>query len=84
MAAKQHPPEATVYRFFGLIEGRPAFYTVDWHGVESPLRIVAEDERESDVIAELSDWLEATYPYSSSASQRDRSAPSPQPRLRLL
>lgn len=52
-------PEPGVYRFFALIDGRPAYYTIDWHGVESEPRRVDEYETEQEVIDDLADalWL---------------------------
>lgn len=50
-------PDPGVYRFMALIDGCAAFYIVDWHGVESDVRIVEEGETESQVVAELLDVL---------------------------
>lgn len=61
MVAKQIP-EPGVYRFFALIDGRVAFYTIDWHGVESELRVVSDDETEDQVIADMSDTLTSIRP----------------------
>lgn len=63
-----------VYRFFGLIEGRAAFFYIDWRGVEHPLRIVADDETEDEVIAEL-DAAMGPKPSRSRSSLRDRRPP---------
>lgn len=76
-------PESGVYRFPFLIDGRPAFYTVDWHGVESDVRVVGDDERESDVIRELDAFLEATHP-SRRRGGSSRQGASSRPLLRLL
>jgi hypothetical protein len=77
MAAVQKPV-AVVCKFFGLIEGRPAYFCVDWHGVESELTIVAEDETEPEVIERLSDALWVTRPRGKGVGQLQR------PLLRLL
>jgi hypothetical protein len=77
MMAAHKSPEPGVYRFFGLIEGRSAFFYIDWRGVEHPLRIVGEDDTEAGVIAELE---EAMGPRPS----RSRSARPDRPPLFLL
>lgn len=69
--AAQRIAEPGVYRFFALIDGRPAFYVVDWNGIEHELRIVGEDEHEGEVIAELSDEM-GPSPSRSGASPRRR------------
>lgn len=45
--------EPGVYRFFALIDGRPAFFYIDWRGAEHPLRVVERYETEEEVVAEL-------------------------------
>lgn len=78
MAAHATPP-AGVYRTFDL-DDRPAFYTIDWHGVRSEDRIVGEDETIEEVIADLSDALWVVKPRGRGAGAgRER-----QPVLRLL
>ena len=62
MMAAQKKPVAVVCKFFGLIDGRPAYFVVDWHGVESELHVVGEDETEEEVIERLSDALWVTRP----------------------
>lgn len=60
-----------VYRYdVALIDGRPAFYTVDWHGVESDLRVVGEDETVDGVIQDLAEELGAAMPTPAGASGR--------------
>lgn len=78
MMAASRTPEAVVCKFFGLINGRPAFYVVDWHGVESELHVVGEDETEDEVIERLSDALWVTRPRGKGAASVQR------PHLRLL
>lgn len=78
MAARKSP-EPGVYRTFDL-DGQPAFYTVDWHGVRSEDRIVAEDETMEEVIADLSDALWLVRPRGRGAG----GARGRQPVLRLL
>lgn len=73
MAAPKSP-EPGVYRFFGLIEGRAAFFYIDWRGIEHPLRIVQDDETEDEVIAEL-DAAMGSKPSRSRSLQRDRRPP---------
>lgn len=68
-------PEPGVYRYFVLIEGRPAYFITDWKGVEHPVRVVGEDEAEADVIAELDALL---------ARMASRPSRRPAPVLRLL
>lgn len=46
-------PFAVVCKFPFPVEGRPAFYLVDWKGFEHELRVVGEDETEREVIEEL-------------------------------
>lgn len=58
----QEKPEVGVYRCAHLINGSPAYVVVDWHGVESEERLVAEWETEEDVIEELSNALWLTRP----------------------
>ena len=71
----------SVCRYPFTVEGRPAFYVIDWHGVRSELRIVEEDETEDEVIQHLSDALWAVRPRGASEVE----APDQRrPRLRLL
>lgn len=81
MMAAKHMPEAGVYRCFYLIDGRPAYYIVDYHGVEHEDRIVGEGERERDVIDELSEVLWFMNPQRRGGKF---SAASRRPPLRLL
>lgn len=74
--ARKH--EAVVCKFFGLVDGRPAFYVVDWHGVASEVHVVGEDETEEEVIERLSDALWVTRPRGSDV------VPVQRPLLRLL
>lgn len=74
----QEKPSAVVCKFIGLIDGRPAYYVVDWHGVESDVTVVAEDETEQEVIDRLSDALWVTRPRGKGVG------PVPRPLLRLL
>ncbi len=79
MAARQ-VPEPGVYRFFALIDGRPAYFIVDWHGVESEMRILGNGEHEADVVRELEEELgEPPSPSPSADRHRVR-----RPVLRLL
>jgi hypothetical protein len=71
MIMAAHDSEPGVYRFFGLIEGRSAFFYIDWRGIEHPLRIVQDDETEDEVIAEL-DAAMGSRPIRSRSSRRDR------------
>lgn len=75
-------PEPGVYRFIGLLDGRPAFYTIDYHGQRSVERIVGEDESEAEVIADLSDALWALRPRESRPG--GGAVRAPRPVLRLL
>lgn len=72
-------PGPCVCRFPFPIDGRPAFYVVDWHGDRSELRIVEADETEDEVIESLSDALWLVRPRGASSEAQAR-----QPRLRLL
>jgi hypothetical protein len=63
-----------VYRYFALVDGRSAFYTIDWNGVESDLRVVQEGESEDRVIQEMAKQLGAMHP-PSRASGRSRRPP---------
>ena len=76
--AAQQKPAAVVCKFFGLIDGRPAYYVIDWHGVESDVTPVGEDETEQEVIDRLSDALWVTRPRGVSGG------PVQRPLLRLL
>lgn len=81
MMAASRTPETGVYRFFALIDARPAFFTIDWNGERSDLRVVMEGESEEQVIGELDDWLESSRPL----QRPSRNQPFPsRPRLRLL
>lgn len=76
-------PEAGVFRFAFLIDGRPAFYTIGYHGERSEPRRVDEDETEAEVIDDLADALWLLRPASS--SMREKGVASGQkPFLRLL
>lgn len=61
MAARKLP-EPGVYPYFALIDGRKAFVTIDWHGVESEPYPVGEFETEAEVIEYLADALWAVRP----------------------
>lgn len=74
------PTPGVVCRFPFPIEGRQAFYVIDWHGHRSELRIVEDDETEAEVIEHLSAALWVTRPRGASAG----GAPLPLPRLRLV
>lgn len=76
MAAHKNPKPG-VYRCFYPIDGRPAFYVIDYHGARSEDRRVEEDELETEVIADLSAALWAVRP-------REAGARAPRPVLRLL
>lgn len=52
-AARIQPDPPGVYRYFVLIDDRPAFFLVDWRGIEYPVRVVGDHETEAEVIAEL-------------------------------
>ena len=78
MMAAAKKPVAVVCKFLGLIDGRPAYYVVDWHGVESDVTVVGEDETEREVIERLSDALWVTRPRGNGVGQVQR------PLLRLL
>ncbi len=69
VAVARTKSEPGVYRYFVLIDGRPAFYYIDWDGAEHPLRVVGEGESEASVIAELE---AAMGPSRSRSSRRDR------------
>jgi hypothetical protein len=73
----QHTRKPGVYRRAFLIDGRPAFYVIDWHGVESEETIVEEGETEREVIDRLSAALWLVRP-------RGSAAQVPRPVLRLL
>jgi hypothetical protein len=75
------PPDPGVYRYFALIDGCPAFYVVDYHGVQSELRVVDGDETEAEIIEHLSAALWAVRPRGDSASAP---AQGQRPILRLL
>lgn len=77
MPARQIPV-AVVCKFPFPVDGRPAFYVVDYHGVESELTLVDEGETEQEVIDRLSDALWVTRPRGASGR------PVPRPLLRLL
>ena len=62
-----------VYRYWFLIDGRQAFFYVDWQGSEHPLRVVGDDETEAEVIAELESAM-GSEPSRSRSSRRDRPA----------
>lgn len=70
-------PEPGVYRYFVLIDGRPAYFYIDWKGVEHPLRVVGEHETDDEVIAELEDAM-------GQRPSRSRSARPDRPPLFLL
>lgn len=74
------PDKPCVCRYPFQIDGRSAFYVVDWHGVRSELRVVEEDETEDEVIDYLSGALWSLRPRGTSVS----GAPVQRPRLRLL
>lgn len=76
------PTEPGVYRFFALIDGRPAYYIVDYDGVEHDARVVSEFETERQVIDELREALWFMNPRRRGAKYPKE--PSRQPPLRLL
>jgi hypothetical protein len=71
MMAVRSSPEPGVYRYFVLIEGRPAYYYIDWSGLEHPVRVVGEEETEEEVIAALESAM-GPRPSRSRSSRRDR------------
>lgn len=77
MAAAEKPV-AVVCKFPFLIDGRPGYFVCDWHGAESDVTVVGEDETEQEVIDRLSDALWVTRPRGKGAGQVQR------PLLRLL
>lgn len=81
MPARQSP-EAGVYRCSYLIDGRPAYFIVDYHGAEHDDRRVHEHETEQEVREELQEALWFMNPRRRGG--RYPSAPSRQPPLRLL
>lgn len=59
--------EPGVYRCHYLIDGRAAFYTVEWNGSESVERVVGEDESEEEVIQQMAYELGLRYPTTGSS-----------------
>lgn len=62
MMAANKLPEPGVYPSAHLIDGRPAYFVIDYHGVQSEDYIVGEHETEQQVIAYLADALWAVRP----------------------
>lgn len=78
MMAAASKPVAVVCKFPFQVDGRSAYYVIDWHGVESELHVVGEDETEGDVIERLSVALWVTRPRGNGVG------PVQRPLLRLL
>lgn len=77
MMAATESPKAVVCRATYVIDGRPAYYVIDWHGVRSEDWVVGEDETEQEVIDRLSSALWMVRP-------RGAGARPQRPLLRLL
>lgn len=76
VAHRLHEP--AVCRLSFLIEGRAAFYVIDWHGIRSEVTVVEDGESEDEVIDRLSGALWMTRPRGASSEAGLR------PQLRLL
>lgn len=73
----QQKPKPGVYRRGFLIDGKVAFFVVDYHGVESEETLVEEGETEREVIERLRAALWLVRP-------RGAGVRPPRPVLRLL